>query len=92
MQISDAKREQGLSDIQKLPHNEGMIFIYSHSGSYAFWMKDMKFSLDFIYLANNKIVDLKEKIRPETYPNTFVSTVPADTIIEVNSGIIKNMR
>ncbi len=85
----DTKREQGLSNIKSMPQDEGVMFIFNHSGSYSFWMKDMNFALDFIYLEKNKIVDLKENISPSTYPNTFVSNVPADTIIEVNSGIIK---
>lgn len=87
---TSVKREQGLSDIPSLPADQGMIFAYPKANLYSFWMKDMRFSLDFIYINNNRIVDIKENVSPDTYPQTFTSKEPADAIIEFNNGTVKN--
>ena len=34
--------QKGLSDRNSLPQEQGMLFIFSKPGVYAFWMKDMK--------------------------------------------------
>lgn len=82
------KQEQGLSNVKAMPENVGMIFIFKKPGSYFFWMKDMKFPLDFVYIRNNKVVDLMPYVRVETYPNAFTAKVPFDSVIELNSGEI----
>jgi uncharacterized membrane protein (UPF0127 family) len=89
---TEKKREQGLSGVQKLNDHEGMIFIFSKPDYYAFWMKDMNFSLDFIYLHKDTIVDLKSDISPLSYPETIQPIKPSDKIIEVNSGTIKKIQ
>jgi uncharacterized membrane protein (UPF0127 family) len=88
---NDKTREQGLSEIKKLKDNEGMIFIFNKPDYYAFWMKDMNFPLDFIYLNNNKVVDIKENISPQTYPQAFEPVNPSDKIIEVNVGTVQKL-
>lgn len=86
------KREKGLSNVTSLADNQGMIFIFDKPDYYSFWMKDMRFPLDFIFIKDAKIIDLLENIPPQTYPKTFTSKMPADKVIELNSGIIKNLK
>jgi uncharacterized membrane protein (UPF0127 family) len=68
---------------------EGMYFKYPQSGFYRFWMKDMAYSLDFIFINSGVIVDTLENIVPSTYPNTFTSTLPANGVIEMRAGEIQ---
>ncbi len=86
-----AQQEKGLSGISKLNEDEGMIFNFPKAGYYNFWMKDMKITLDFIFINNNQIVDIKENISPDTYPTTFTSSFPANVVIEINAGEIKKI-
>jgi len=80
-------RTRGLSNIQELPQNTGMLFVFERSDLYPFWMKDMQFPIDIIWLdAAMTIVDITKNITPETYPETFVSKVPAQNIIECTAG------
>lgn len=54
------------------------------------WMKDMNFSLDMIWLNEAKeIVDIKEDIKPETYPNAFCGPGTARYVVEVNTGVVR---
>src|SRR5476651_1827173 len=53
---TSAQQQQGLSGRASLPKNQGMLFIFQTANRYPFWMKDMKFNLDMIFINNNKIV------------------------------------
>jgi uncharacterized membrane protein (UPF0127 family) len=86
------KKEKGLSNIDSLQNNEGMIFVFNKPDYYSFWMKDMRFPLDFIFLKENGIVDLLENIQPQSYPKTFTSKKTADKVIEVKAGTIKGLK
>lgn len=84
---SDAERNQGLSGRESLPQDRGLLFVYSDSGFYRFWMKDMKFAIDIIWLDENfKIIDITPNLSPATYPNDFTSTQPSRYVLEVNAG------
>lgn len=85
---TEIEKQSGLSN-KEIKSSEGMIFTFDKSGFYRFWMKDMNYSLDFVYLDNDLVVDIKENISPSTYPNTFTSIAPANKIIELKTGEIK---
>lgn len=85
--ISPADKARGLGGRESLPENQGMLFVYDMPGYYSFWMKDMNFAIDIIWLdANKKIIDITRDVRPESYPSSFSSQSPAQYILEVNSG------
>jgi len=85
---TDSKRTQGLSGRNSLCPDCGLLFTFDKSGKYGFWMKDMKFSLDFIYINSSEVVDLIENVSPETYPDMIFPKNSFDKIIEVNAGYI----
>src|SRR3989344_9080436 len=67
------KRAIGLSDREGLAPDEGMLFIFPEDGIYAFWMKDMRFSIDILWISHEGfIVDMRQNVSPETYPAAFV--------------------
>lgn len=86
---TDSKRIKGLSNVDKLKSNEGMIFVWEDKDNRYFWMKDMKFDLDFVFINGNKIVDTFKNISASSYPKTFTSKKKVDKVIEFNSGTIE---
>jgi uncharacterized protein len=50
------QRSKGLAIKDSLNETEGMLFVFSEPRQYAFWMKDMKFPIDIIWLDSNKTV------------------------------------
>ena len=46
--------QRGLQGKEGLAENEGMLFIFDSDDFQRFWMKDMKFSIDMIWLDNQK--------------------------------------
>lgn len=89
---TNQQRIKGLSGRDNMPEKDGMLFVFDTPDEQCMWMKDMKISNDMIWLdANKRVVQVKENISPETYPETFCSSVPAQYVIELNAGqVAKN--
>ena len=93
VQVSDTikTRMQGLSGREALAMDEGMLFIFPYSGKHGFWMKDMNFDLDIIWIRENRIVGVSENVKkPETKNMSDLETIyppeNIDSVLEVNSG------
>lgn len=84
---TEEKRSRGLSGRKNLPEDSGMLFLFELPAEYSFWMKDMRFSLDIIWIdENKKIVAISENISPNTYPNSFSPSQNVKYVLEVNAG------
>lgn len=80
-------REQGLSGRQALSDDQGMYFMFDHSDFYQFWMKEMNFPIDIIWIGEHmSVVDITKSALPLSFPQTFVSSVPASYVLEVKAG------
>ncbi len=81
-------RTKGLSGRPCIGQNEGMLFVFNQPGFYQFWMKDMKFPIDIIWITtNHRVIGLKSKAQPLSYPQKFVNqTYTAQYVLELASG------
>ena len=69
-----------------------MLFIFNVDKEYAFWMKDMHFSIDMVWLSSAKnIVYMAQDISPATFPEDFVPTSPARYVLELPAGYTLDM-
>src|SRR5216683_4936930 len=59
---TSAQQQLGLSGRGGLAQDQGMLFIFKTADRYPFWMKDMKFPLDIIFINNNKIVQIFQNV------------------------------
>lgn len=84
---TNEKRQQGLSGRETLGENEGMLFVFEQPGIYPFWMKGMNFPLDFVWINEDKVVDLREKVAITEM--NIKPGQPANKVLEVNSGWVK---
>lgn len=90
--IADTPEEQqkGLSIFDKLPPATGMFFVFDHDDIYGIWMKDMKFSIDIIWIdAEGTIVDIVQHATPESFPQVFTPRAPARYVLEMRSGFVE---
>src|SRR5258708_9701673 len=55
---TDKERQVGLSERQSLSLDQGMLFTFDKPDLYLFWMKNMKFPIDIIFINNNHIVTI----------------------------------
>jgi len=99
VQIADTKelRTRGLSwNLEKLPYNEGMLFVFDGSGTRSMWMLGMQFNLDIIWFDENANVVAIEKNVPlcETTIEVVacrengVSGDNAKYVLEVTAGFV----
>lgn len=80
-------KTKGLSGREFLKKNQGMLFVYERPGFYSFWMKEMRFPIDIIWISeNHEIIDVTKNISPDSFPKTFRSQKPAQYVLEVNAG------
>ncbi len=80
-------REKGLSGYESLDDDKGMLFIFPTTLIAEFWMKDMNFPIDIVWInSDKKIVGVSSDVSPESYPKTFSSPSKVQFVLEVNSG------
>ncbi|MCC6290679.1 DUF192 domain-containing protein [Candidatus Nomurabacteria bacterium] len=76
---------RGLSGREGLPEDSGMLFVYPEDTVPAFWMKDMRFPIDIIWLDKNwMVVGIEKNLLPSTYPQTFSPPKPIRYVLEKN--------
>jgi len=84
---SPEERQQGLSNTTMLPDDVVKLFIFDTENKWSFWMKDMLYSIDMIWVnESGKVVTVKSAVTPETYPESFTPTDPARYVIETVAG------
>ena len=78
---------KGLSYRKSMSVNEGMFFIFKDIDKHGFWMKDMNFSIDIIWLDENmKINHIERSLGPETFPKIFYPEAPGKYVLEISAG------
>lgn len=83
---TNEKRIRGLSGRSGLADNAGMLFTFETSGQQCFWMKDMNFSIDIIWLNDKKeIIKILPEVSPDTYPSSFCAD-QTKYVVELPAG------
>ena len=78
---------QGLSGRAGLKEDEGMLFIFENPGLYSFWMKDMNFAIDMIWLDEEmRVIYIKKDARPEDGLTPFGPKENSKYVLEVVYG------
>lgn len=80
--------EKGLSGRTDLGDLDAMIFVFTQYHIPIFWMKDMQFPIDIIWVSNGKVVDITPNVQVETGDKlpTYSPRVPINTVIETRAG------
>ena len=81
-------RQLGLSGRSSISDADGMLFVFENSSTNnCFWMKDMLFSIDMVWLDENKsVINVTPDIAPDSYPESFCPTGPARYGLELSQG------
>ncbi len=85
-----SERIKGLSDTPFLPDNVVKLFAFGVPGEHSIWMKDMQYSLDILWLAQDGvIVHIEEQVAPESFPESFASPIEAWFVVEAAAGFVE---
>jgi phosphatidylglycerol---prolipoprotein diacylglyceryl transferase len=89
---TDQSRTQGLSGRDAIGQ-DGMLFVFPEAKKHSFWMKDMKFDLDFIWLEDGRVVEITKNVpHPEENGQStaslpaYVPQEPISMMLEVPAG------
>ena len=83
------KRSLGLGNRSSLKKGWGMLFVFEKLKPHRFWMKDMQFPLDIIWLDNHRIVHINHNAKPASSgdePDVMTSPVPVNFVLEIAAG------
>ena len=70
--LTMAEQAQGLSGRENLLPDTGMLFVFDVPGKVPFWMKDMNFPIDMIWITEDMKVDyIKKDALPALYPEQY---------------------
>lgn len=88
---SEAERAKGLMFRESLPDNSGMLFVFADESKYGFWMKNMNFPLDIIWVGRDKkVIDISRNVSP--CGSSCEGVVPREKamyVLEANAGFIE---
>lgn len=89
--MSEAERAQGLSGRTSLAKNTGLLFVFESPDKHGFWMKDMNFPIDIVWIDEHmKIIHIESNVSPHTYPKTFFPPSPDRFVLETPAGSMKS--
>lgn len=81
-------RELGLGGRDSLASTTGMLFVFDEPSRQGFWMKDMKFPIDIIWLDENfRIITVAADVLPSSYPTIFYPKEKSAFVLEVAAEI-----
>ena len=87
---TDEQRTKGLSVKDRLGENEAMLFVFDNEAEHSFWMKNMKFPIDIIWLDSDKtIVHIEHNLQPcsfELLCPTYKPNVESLYVLETVGG------
>lgn len=86
---TSAAVQKGLSGRSLLDADKGMLFIFARPDTYRFWMPDMHFPLDMIWIQNGTVVDISKNVSNKfnpAAPKFYTPSSPVQYVLEVNAG------
>lgn len=88
VEIADTRalQERGLGGREGLCEYCGMLFLFDHPSRYGFWMKDMRFPIDILWIARGKIVFLEKSVDFHDQKRVYIPSEEADSVIELPAG------
>ena len=89
------KRSLGLGNRSGLKNGWGMLFVFDKRKQHRFWMKDMQFPLDIIWLDNYRIVHILRNVQPVKYgnnPPVMKPPVAGNFVLEIDAGFAAELK
>lgn len=87
---------QGLSGRTEIGA-DGMLFIFPTKEIKYFWMKDMQFPIDIIWIADDTVISVSEHVpipdpeTPDFRLEIYPSTEPVNVVLEIPAGDAKRL-
>lgn len=80
-------QERGLGFRDSLCETCAMLFVFPRADRYAFWMKDMRFPIDIVWIRDGRVVHIESNVDFRDQERVYRPAEPADRVVEVNAGM-----
>jgi uncharacterized membrane protein (UPF0127 family) len=94
--LTPAARALGLGERDALDRDAGMLFVPPKEGRESFWMKGMRFPLDFVWISSDKrVLQVTEDVPPPAAGTAnsalplYLPDVPVRYVLEINAGQVR---
>lgn len=86
---SEEDKQVGLSKYHELPQDTAMIFLFDKPNFYSFWMKNMNFPIDILYVNGDRVVTIYKNQKPQKdgNPPVLIPKEEANRVLEINAGL-----
>jgi|WetSurMetagenome_2_1015567.scaffolds.fasta_scaffold464681_2 uncharacterized membrane protein (UPF0127 family) len=91
-EVAIFNKEKGLGLRSEIKEDQGMLFVFLNNNTKYFWMKDMQFPLDFIWINGNRIVNVTENVPVYTNGEFTKINSMADKVLELKAGSVSKYR
>lgn len=93
---TDVLRKKGLSGHMPLTDQQGMVFVFSDHVRQYFWMHEMNFPVDIIWInSDHTIAGISPNLPiclPKAYCRDYSSQTPVKYALEINAKLAKKWR
>ena len=77
------RKQRGLSGRASLADGRGMLFPYDEPGQYGFWMPDMHFDIDILWIRAGRIVHIEANASKDDSQRIYRPSEAADRVLEL---------
>lgn len=88
VEVEIFNQARGLGLRTEIKEDQGMLFLFLNNDIRYFWMKDMQFSLDFVWIEGNRVVNITENVPIYTDGKFTRLNSEADKVLEFKAGSI----
>lgn len=86
---TEAEQTKGLGMRDSIEADQVMQFIFDSPGGRCFWMKDMRFAIDIVFVdEDGRVVKVINNASPDSYPGLFCAN-SVKNVIEMKAGQAK---
>lgn len=96
--LTQDQRTLGLGGRDALEHDAGMLFVFSIPQRASFWMKRVRFPLDFVWISGDKrVIQLTEDVAPPAAGTVdaalplYQPDQPVLYVLEINAGVAREL-
>lgn len=92
-EVATTPKEQqiGLTKYASLSAEKAMLFTFPKTDRHVFWMRNMKFPIDMLFLRDNAVVGVAANAQPAKATDKNITTyggnITSDAVIEISAGL-----
>ena len=92
--VTKTKEQQiGLTKYASLSAEKAMLFTFPKADTHPFWMRNMKFPIDILFLKENAVVGVVANAQPakatDNHIPTYGNNLTSDAVLEISAGLVK---